>query len=781
MDFLFGESKPYTERELVLLGEWDGWIVALVLVVALVVVGLSVYNYRNLQPLRRRLSLIGLRAVIVLALLSVFFQPAFLEENVAKSTNHVAVLIDTSESMTLPHGDSTRIRLARDFIAEREALWEEIGEDNEIAFFRFGEQLGELPDLAAEPAEIEAATTGPEEKTDILGALREVRQHYRNQDLGGIVLLTDGIDTTSAGRRAGLDGATQALVTEIDAPIISFTSAGDDRLKDVSIHHVAYNNFAFLMNATSLDATVRVHGYDRGELVLRMTENGREVARKTVHITPGQKDYTVTFEFVPKALGKQVFGVSVEDLPDEIYAKNNARQMIINVIRDKIRVLQIVGQPSWDERFLRNHLKQNPNVDLISFFILVNTTSWRPVSAAETALIPFPAQELFEEELGGFDLAIFQNFNYGPFRTRKYLPYIAKFVREGGAFLMVGGPKSFSAGGYYGTPITDVLPVDLPANFGNDPVVDTKPFELELTESGRHHPITRLALDPHTNEQLWGKMEPLEGVNMITRAKSDAVVLATHPTLRDKKGEPMPVVAVREVAEGRSMVVTTDSTWHWSFKAGNEGKDPRHYDAFWASAIRWLIKDPELDLVRVRVLRENVPLGEKARVRVDVFQPDYQPAKDTPVDIVVKRRRSGDGQGEGEEVLRLADQLTDSSGRLELELELESPGIHEVTATAAVVSGRETTGSDLFVMTDTNPEYETVIGDGRLLSALAEASQGAVYPLEVEEPALALREPRVVKVASRRHRELWNVPFVVLVLAALFGLEWSLRRRYGYL
>ena len=42
----------------------------------------------------------------------------------------------------------------------------------------------------------------------------------------------------------------------------------------------------------------------------------------------------------------------------------------MRVIRDKIRVLQVAGAPSWDVRALRQMLKSNPNVDLISFFIL---------------------------------------------------------------------------------------------------------------------------------------------------------------------------------------------------------------------------------------------------------------------------------------------------------------------------------------------------------------------------------------------------------------------------
>jgi len=36
-------------------------------------------------------------------------------------------------------------------------------------------------------------------------------------------------------------------------------------------------------------------------------------------------------------------------------------------------------------------------------------------------------------------------------------------------------------------------------------------------------------------------------------------------------------------------------------------------------------------------------------------------------------------------------------------------------------------------------------------------------------------------VKSRQHKELWNAWWVLLLVAGLFGFEWWLRRRYGYL
>ncbi len=769
-----------TERTLVFLGGGPVWLQVCVWLFAALVVGLTVYNHRKLLPMSRRVGMVALRAVLVLLLLGIFYQPAFLEENVAVNRNTVAVLVDSSESMTLPHGDSTRLELARNLLGELDERLDELRARHNLAFYSVGEALEDLPDLGDDDVSLEEHVVATSHKTHIVSALDELQKRFRNQDIGAVILITDGTDTSPDGRRVNLGLDTQSVLRDIDAPVTVFTSAGDTDIKDLAVGHVAYNNFAFLLNATSLEATIRVHGYAQGQIPVALLDNGVEVATRYIEVVPGQVDYPVKFEYVPKTLGKQVYGVKVEPLADEIYAKNNLKQVVVNVVRDKIRVVQIVGQPSWDQRYLRNHLKENPNVDLVSFFILVNPAN--PPPSRETALIPFPARELFVEELGGFDLLIFQNFNYGPFKTRQYLPNIARFVKDGGAFLMVGGPLSLSAGGYYGTPITELLPVSIPPAFNRDAsTTNTEPFKPKLTESGRYHPITRLALDPGKNRGLWDDMEALEGVNLITEARSDAVVLLEHPDLRGKTGKPMPVASVREVDKGRSMVVNTDSTWHWAFKAGANGKDSHHYEAFWSNAIRWLIKDPELDLLKVKVLEEQVPVGDVAKVRVAAFKPDYRPAGNQRLDVVIRKRRPGGAVGDGTEIRRDVDLRTDANGELELEVPVSSAGIYEVVVSAKIVPGRVTKALDLFVGSDTNAEFRRVVGDARLVTNLARASDGVVLPLAGEIDEIPVKEPQVIRVKSRQHIELWNSVWVILLLATLFGFEWWLRRRHGYL
>jgi hypothetical protein len=189
----------------------------------------------------------------------------------------------------------------------------------------------------------------------------------------------------------------------------------------------------------------------------------------------------------------------------------------------------------------------------------------------------------------------------------------------------------------------------------------------------------------------------------------------------------------------------------------------------------------------VRALRENVPVGDEVEVLVTAFRADYRPAAEQAVDVVVRRRGPGDARGEGTEVLRRsggagdAGTHTDPQGELRLKIPVAAPGVYEVEASANIVKGRTARGLDLFVGSDTNPELEKVVGDDRLVSGIAKSTKGALLSFAAPLDEIPMEAPTVMRVKSRSHQELWDAPYALVVAALLFGFEWWLRRRYGYL
>lgn len=778
-DWLFSPDDPLTVRHFVWTATWEPWQQILMGLVCLAVLGLTWWNYRHMMPQTRRYGMLALRASALGLLIYVFYQPAFVEEKVQRSRRTVAVLVDDTQSLELPDVGGTRLNAVRGWLKEHAGLFEELSEDTDFVFYRFSDVVEEdgLDTLADN-------VTGQGQETHIVEAMATVVERLRTTRLGGFVIVSDGVDTGQLAYRlenaTGLDADTQKFVKSLGVPIFGVHVSNPEGLRDVAVQNLRAGTFAFKLNTSSLDATVRITGYPDGTTVpVSLYEDGKLLSTSSVVVAPGQRDYDLSFDFVPRELGDRVYSVAATELPNELYSANNERWAIVRVIRDRIRVLQICGRTSWDERFLRNLLKRNPNVDLISFFILINTQSGFRLPSSETTLIPFPAHELFVEELGGFDLIVFQDFNYGPFQTRQYLPRIRDFIKGGGAFLMVGGARSFSEGGYHATEMTDILPMEIPPSFGGGESLDTEVFEPKLTSAGRSHPITQLSIDPAENDRLWKELPPLEGINKTKRMKPGGVTLLEHPKLRDDEGKPMPIVAAGEAGEGRVVTVMTDTTWEWSFLHSGDGGDSESYNTFYSNAIRWLIRDPELELVRIKVDEVQKALGTPTELEVSVFGVDYKPNPQHPLTVTVVRRGSVRQWGEAKMVHDSGKASTNADGQYLAQIEAKEPGVYEVEAKTRI-GERQAKGRQVYVVEDRNPEFEAVVPPLDYLQLLAEASGGDTFHVSAE-PEFRFPPPEVTQVVERNERALWSGIDILLLAALLLGSEWWLRRRYGYL
>jgi hypothetical protein len=258
-----------------------------------------------------------------------------------------------------------------------------------------------------------------------------------------------------------------------------------------------------------------------------------------------------------------------------------------------------------------------------------------------------------------------------------FLSGIHDYVEQGGALAMIGGDLSFASGRYGDTPLQEVLPVELPRSEG---AYTTDSFKPKLTAEGRAHPVTSLLLDQRENELRWGKLPALEGVNQVVRLRPGAVPLLVHPTLKIEGGKPAPVLVVGEPGKGRVMALLTDTAWHWGFLAAGEGDDGRAFQHFWENAIRWLVHDPALTLLRVDFDRAEYRRHQSPAVRVRAMHPDYTPASGVAVAATVT-------PAEAEQTtrpLRAFDVKTDGEGEARVDIGVLPPGAYRLTARATL-------------------------------------------------------------------------------------------------
>lgn len=771
LDF-FNENGEFNAAHWVLLSDWGLWTLLLVALLVAAVLGLAWHGTRELTG-RRKWVLRGLRVGAVGLLAVLFLQPGVRLENVTRVRNHIAVLIDTSRSMALPGTEGTRLADVQAMLAREASVIDAWRRDHQVDFYALSDQARPLADATALTADGDA--------TRLLSGLEDIAARFRPEELGAVVVISDGADNGALGEvNPVVDPPPPAvsLAARIKAPIHTLFTGPEQPPRDVAVSRVAYDEFAFVRNVVSIEAEITVQGYEDLVLPVTLRRGDAVLGQHSLATEPGRTKYAFDFEFVPDQTGKDVFTLEVGYGPDEQIKVNNRRQFVIRIIRDKIRALQVVGRPSWDVRFLRSLLKKNPNVDLISFFILRTGASIDVARRDELSLIPFPTQELFEEQLGSFDLIIFQNFTYRGYQMEHYLPLIRDYVHNGGGFVMVGGDLSFTSGGYAGTPIAEFLPFDLPPEAGD--LLEPTRFTPELTEAGRRHPITSLSLVPEENEKLWGALPPLSGVNRVLSLKDDAILLARQASAGGSSGSSAPLVAARQFGQGRVLAITTDSTWNWAFHAAGEGGDSRHYYKFWGNAIRWLIQDPALKPVRIEADRDRYPLGAEVTLLTRVVGPDWAPAADTAVKVEVTRTWFDEGGQPRREVVDLLEGRTTETGELLLRYLPKADGAY--TAAARVDRGPDVvTDQDVFVVAPDPIELRQTAARADTLAALARVGRGEARRLADGLADLPRVEPRVVKVNRRKDVPLWSSGWLLLLAVLLPSVEWFLRRRWGLL
>jgi len=764
-------TTDFNEYRWVMLSPWGRIGMTLGGIAVIAIVALSWRASRGASAWRRA-TLIGLRAAAAVGALVVFLQPAVELRQVAREPNRIAILVDDSRSMSLreqPDGPR-RIERVRKLLAESKSTLDAWSVDHKLDFYTFSETLG------ATSLQGLASVTANGKATLVRKALDQIRNRYEGRDLAGIVLISDGASTGGFAEDAG-EGAVRDFLKNLDTRVHTVWAARPG-LKDLAVAKVMADEFAFVRTVVRIDAVIRTTGLPARQVPVTLSTDGQPLRQKLVDLPGGNQDVTVTFEVTPPRVGRYVYEIAVPVVAGEAVVENNTRSFVVRVIRDKIRVLQVAGQPSWDVRSLRQMLKSNPNVDLISFFILRTQDDISLVPNDEMSLIPFPTRELFENQLPSFDLILLQDFEYMPYGIGDYLENIRSYVEGGGGLAMLGGAASFSSGGYYGTPVAAALPVELYGPFDSGPILDTQKFSPVLTEAGSLHPVTSLRYSADDNAAVWKALPQLEGVNLVSGPKPDATVLANHPKLKTKSGKPMPVIVAGEYGKGRSLAVTTDTVWRWGFvAAARPGDNGRQYTKFWENAMRWLIQDPDLRNLHVDSDATEYAPGAPVRVTVRLLGRDYQPLPHGAVSLVV-RRGADPARAEQVQTTKLG---VGDDGTAIYELGGLAAGVYRVEG-HATIAGRQVDASDIFLVREGGNELDRPTGDPAALEAIAAGSRGrALGAADTLPRGLAFDAPRIVRVDRRTDVELWSRPGLLLLVVGLLGLEWLLRQRSGYL
>lgn len=739
---------------------------AIVILMLVLLIPLAVwYLYgRTTRPLSHndRIALTALRATALVMLLLMLLRPVIQDWETNPQETYLAILIDDSQSMQISDGATSQQSRTQ---AVQEALspsvLSSLREQYQLRTFAFGRDVRRLnsPD----------GLLGDDNRSDLSSAINRVGEQLGSLPLNAVIVISDGGDNSN------LDPATAAEVLGgREVPVFTLGVGQAEVTPDIAIRNVRSD--ATLLDSEQVDVELSVSqtGFAAEAVQISIWDGENQVASRQVALGNDGETRRYTLPVVPDRNEAIRYEARIESLSGERLAENNRYQFLVdNSLPEARNILYVDGHPRNEFKFIRRALDADDDLRLASYLQTGPGRFYR--QGVESALelnagFPDDKETLYAYEgllIGDVELDFFSEGQLGLIRD---------FVAERGGGLLVSGMVDDA---FIDTPLADVLPLELvrssslpgqlQGGIRRGAHATGSMFTPVLTTEGEFANALRLGSSDSENRSRWQGLPELQGVYVTGQAKAGATVLLEHPDLQYQR-QPLPVLATQRYGSGRSVSLTTASTWRWQMLMPS---DDDSHERLWRQMSRWLT-DEALSRVEIALNQESYHAGDEVnvsvRVRDNVFELDNNAAVWLQVTLP---------NGEVSEQAMRWDINDDGTYRATLPATEE--GVYQILVDVTSTSGDGATlaQQSSFAVTPSLREYNDAGQDRALLERVASSSGGRYYELSAFDRMLADLASAQTPYSRQVEKNIWHHAFWLGLLLCILFAEWAYRRYRG--
>jgi uncharacterized membrane protein len=737
-------------------GLWSLAVAILITVALVFVLYRRVFQSRDDWRLWR---LVGLRSAALLLVLWLLYRPLASYEKATRERSWLAVLVDTSASMSVrddPHGAS-RLELAQQALLANYGPLAQLGD---VQLFQFDIRARPLKRLTA-VGDLKATGVG----TDLVASLKTAIKSAAPRVPQGVIVFTDGADTEGNDVPAMLAHAGVPIHCVATGNVLGGGSANPDvRLSRVECPLQMTRN-----TQAAIIALVAARGLAGHVARVELIEGETVLATEEITLDDIPGDQTVRLLVTPETKGRHEYTVRIPRLSDEVADQNNRQSVSTMVVDSHLRVLYVEGGLRAEYGTLvGRYLARDPAVEYLA---LVQT---RPgVFVQRTNISDWSGTGLpsGREQLARFDVFLLGDL-HSRFLGAERLSIIEKLVSEGKGLVMIGGERSFAGGEYGPTPMGELLPVVV----GDTPRQADEEFSLKLTAAGQAHPIfANIRQFAAAAEGESPALPTLLGCTVLEQPKPSAEVLAIHPERGNEYG-PLTVLAVHRYGKGRVAAFAADTTFRW-FQVMQAAGEESPYVRFWGQFMRWLSGHEEAESLEpgltVSTDRGFYEPGQSIRFEAVVVGSDGRGCEDARVEAHIEPETAADSDD-----LRF-EKRAGRAGAYGAEYLPERAGLYRVLVTARAGDEDKPAGDSRLVVQVGTPsrEFDRLDVDEGLLHSLADKTGGQYAHVSrfdrlVAKLSVQQHERRVLA----EHR-LYYPPACWSLIVGLLTWEWLLRRK----
>ena len=650
-----------------------------------------------------------LRFLAVLGILFLLLTPLFKRFVSEKQKPVIVVLQDQSASIQA----STQASTLEAVESGLGNFTSTISEDFEIVDIPFGENFGLTPN-----------DTIDGQSTNMSKVLEYVSETFEDQNLGAIVLASDGIYNEG---KNPLYANMQLSVPLYTIPL------GDTTIRtDILIKNVLHNRIVYLNDKFLIETDIQAYNSKgaRNSVTLYKYLGDKQTKVETQSFTIDSDNYFRSFKFeVPATtVGNVKYRVSVAKLNNEITTTNNSRNIYVEVLDARQKILLLANATHPDIKAYKKIIKSNKNYEL-------------DIVMAEEA----PAS------ITEYDLVILHNLPSGQHKINGVLDQIKKSRKP--VLFVAGGDSDLAQLASH----QDVIAVKGASGSMND-VTAIKQSDFDL-----------FTLEESMASEL-NAYVPLKVPFGEYAATATAKVL-----LKQRIGNVetnYPLLAYSDIKNHKQAVLSGEGIWKWQLYEYQEFESFKNTTPLLQKTIQYLSQKKDKRQFRAYVSKNAFKENESVSFDAQLYNENYEPINTPDAQLIIKN-----AQGETFDY-----QYTKSNNAYYIDAGRFAEGNYTFNATTNY-NGKDLSATGKFSVRSLKKETYDLTAKHSLLNDLAKQYGGRmIYPNDLASLTEEIRNNDSIKPIIHQKAEttpvldLW---WLLPVLLVLLIVELFIRRYFG--
>ncbi len=691
-------------------------------------IALAVWSYRlsgsTDQKARGILSLFRLSSFLFIALLAANIQ--WTTRGSISKRPVVKLFFDNSLSSAY-HQSVSKESLLNGYdqlLSSVRALTHNEASEARVDAFTFGESIRRLEGSPLSMSLDEAST-------NISSVLASASETAGDEQLGAVILVTDGRTTV---------GADPSGQTSVTVPLHTVGIGEPMRMVDVRISEVQVPTVVVSGEDIVAETTVESFGGIDQRVHVSLEGGGELLGTHVISPKGDGSSQIVRFQFRADEIGEKEYELRISSLKDEINIENNRYPFSMTVLKDRFRVAIITGVPSFNSRFIKLALAQEENIQVDHFTQVQD--GWKP------AIADFWRQP--------YDLIILDNFPVDTTPRRWAVDLGEKLKRNKTAVTLITGEDVTQS------KLLPFLPL-----LGMQPIGEedrgTGPMPL-VSAYAERDPMRYFDLD-------WSSLPPLAPHLLLEPGEEqmETVTMLSGPSRS-------PLLVVGKIGNPNSRgqfsrrgVFTSAHLWHLYFR-GHGAESNKNVLLYWTELLKWLTTTGGEDDRYFRMTKSMYQRGEEVSIE-GTFSRLTEDQKRDGVWWRVEHTKSGE---------LLIPLVVDEEGEMwRASFIAAEPGKYRYWALIGDEQHESVEPHGQFRVEQAMLELKNVSLNRELLEGLSESTGGHYFPWSEKQEVMENLSFSQQEIQYSQALNLSHWPPLLILLVLLLASEWVLRRSRG--